>query len=175
MFFDNAQSLLQVVLTTSILYGALVVLLRVTGKRTTSKMNSFDWIVTVAVGSMVATAALSPSVSIVEGVAGIGLLVFFQFLASTLAIRFEPLRQALIASPTLVFFRGQYLQQPMNHQRVTTEDILSAMRSQGITDPDQVYAVVLESNADLSVLANGPDRQADTSAVLKNVEGIPRD
>ncbi len=176
MIIDDGESLLQVVLTTVVIYVLLVALLRVTGKRTTSKMNSFDWIVTVAVGSMVATASLSPQVSIIEGLMGIGLLVFLQFLMSKLSVNLPLFRDAVVATPTLVFFRGQFLDKPMARQRVTREDILSAMRSQGFVDLSEVLAVVLESNADLSVVPVGDGLDEDeTAGTLENVEGWPRD
>lgn len=176
MVFVDAESLTQVVVSTVVIYALLVVLLRVTGKRTTSKMNSFDWIVTLAVGSMVASTALSPDVSIVEGLVGIGLLVTLQLVMSKLTVVFPFIQDVVVATPTLVFFRGQFIDKAMLRQRVTREDILSAMRSQGFVDSGEVLAVVLESNADLSVVPAGSkgldeDQRAD---ILENIEGWPR-
>lgn len=174
MIFDDANSLLQVAVTTVTIYVVVVILLRVTGKRTTSKMNSFDWIVTVAAGAMVASTALSPDIPLLNGLMGIILLVFLQFLMSKLSVNNLPFRKAVVATPTLVFFRGQFLEELMAHQRVTREDILSALRSRGFADLDKIAAVVLESNADLSVISvDGDLDDPEHSRVLSNVEGWP--
>ena len=68
MFFDSWAGLLRVLVVGTLAYAALVLLLRVTGKRTLSKMNAFDLIVTVALGSTLATVLLSKDVALAEGV-----------------------------------------------------------------------------------------------------------
>ena len=68
-------------------YIALVVLLRVSGKRTLSKMNAFDLVVTVALGSTLATVLLSKNVALLEGVLAFALLIFLQFVITWLSVR----------------------------------------------------------------------------------------
>ena len=67
MFFDDWNGLLRTLVVGILAYIAIVVLLRVTGKRTLSKMNAFDFIVTVALGSTLATVLLSQDVALAEG------------------------------------------------------------------------------------------------------------
>ena len=85
-------------------YMALVFLLRVSGKRTLSKMNAFDFVVTVALGSTLATILLSKNVSLVQGVAALALLIALQFVNTFLAVRYDGYQKLLKAQPTLVFF-----------------------------------------------------------------------
>lgn len=66
MFFANAQGILCVVVIGALAYVALVLALRVTGKRTLSKLNAFDLIVTVALRSTLATVLLSKDVPLAE-------------------------------------------------------------------------------------------------------------
>lgn len=67
MFFDGWTGLLRVLVVGTLAYAALVLLLRVSGKRTLSKMNAFDLVVTVALGSTLATVLLSRDVALAEG------------------------------------------------------------------------------------------------------------
>ena len=62
MFFESGSALLRTLIVGSLAYMALVFLLRVSGKRTLSKWNAFDLVVTVAFGSTLATALLSMGV-----------------------------------------------------------------------------------------------------------------
>lgn len=84
MVFDSWFGLLRVLVVGTIAYAALVLLLRVSGKRTLAKLNAFDLIVTVALGSTLATVLLSKSVALVEGLAAFALLAGLQYLVVAL-------------------------------------------------------------------------------------------
>lgn len=75
MFFNDEFSLLRVVIVGTLAYLSLVLLLRVSGKRTLSKMNAFDLVVTVAIGSTLATVLLSKDVALADGVVAFTLLI----------------------------------------------------------------------------------------------------
>jgi uncharacterized membrane protein YcaP (DUF421 family) len=68
MFFNGWQSLLRTLVVGVLAYVALMVILRLSGNRTLSKMNAFDFIVTIALGSTLATVLLSSDVALAEGV-----------------------------------------------------------------------------------------------------------
>lgn len=59
MFFENWSQILKILLTGAFAYIAIIIVLRLSGKRTLSQMNAFDFIITVALGSTLATAMLS--------------------------------------------------------------------------------------------------------------------
>lgn len=68
-------------------YVALVAWLRLTGKRTVSKWNAFDLIVTIALGSTLATALLTEDVALLESVVAMGLLIMLQYTITHVAVR----------------------------------------------------------------------------------------
>ena len=73
MFYDGWMGLVRVVVAGTCAYAALVLLLRISGKRTLAKLNAFDFVVTVALGSTLATVVLSSSVALAEGVVALAL------------------------------------------------------------------------------------------------------
>ena len=148
-------------------YLLLIVFVRLSGKRSTSKMNNFDWIVTVAVGSVFASTVLLDDVSLLGGAFAMALLVALQFLLTLATSRSEAVRRAVLAPPALLFFRGEFLTQAMRRERVSHQEIVAAIRESGHADCDGC-AVVLESNADLSVLS--VDRAADQVPALSFVD-----
>jgi len=79
VFFDSWQRLFRIVIVGLAAFAILIVMLRISGKRTLSKMNAFDLVVTVALGSTFATVLLSPSVPLVEGILALALLIFVQY------------------------------------------------------------------------------------------------
>jgi hypothetical protein len=97
MWFDAWRELVRVLLVGAVAYVFLVVLLRVSGKRTLAKLNAFDLVVTVALGSTLATILLSADVSWSEGVLALVLLVALQFVVAWTTSRWPAARSALTA------------------------------------------------------------------------------
>lgn len=166
MFFDNWMGVARTVLVGTLAYISLLLLVRVSGKRTLSKMNAFDLIVTVALGSTLATILLSKDTPLVEGVLALGLLIFLQFSITWLSVRSKTVSHLVKAEPRLLFHKGEFLQESMKQERVDEGELLQAIRSQGIGRLDQVEAVVLETDGTFSIVERV---ESGTPTVLSNV------
>ena len=153
-------------------YAALVAILRISGKRTLSKLNAFDLVVTVALGSTLASVATSETTSLTTGVVVFALLIGLQYLIATLSVRLPGVQKAVKARPTLLVRDGEVLEAALADQRVTRTELLQALRQSGKVSLRQAAAVVLETDGTLSVLGHSPDEQ-DGSA-LADVDGWPR-
>jgi uncharacterized membrane protein YcaP (DUF421 family) len=112
MLFDSWTGLGRVVLVGTLAYLALVLLLRISGKRTLTKLNAFDLVVTVALGSTLATVLLSKTVALAEGALALGLLVFLQYAIAWLSVRSPGFQSVIKAEPTLLLCRGRFLPPP---------------------------------------------------------------
>lgn len=143
-------------------YAYLVFILRVTGKRTLSKLNAFDFVITVALGSTVATIILSRDVSLAEGAAALALLVLAQFLLTWVSVRSKLVRGLIRARPALLLFEGRFLEEQMRSSRTSEGDVYQALREQGVGRMSEVGAVVLETNGSLSVIKRNDESRYDT-------------
>lgn len=152
MLYDNVAGLGRVVLVGAGAYIALVLLLRVTGKRTLSKMNAFDLVVTVALGSILATVLLSKDVALAEGVLAFILLALLQYGVTWLSVRSKRFRAWIKADPQILLRDGVFLAGPMRDERVTRDEIMAAIRQAGQDDPVQVGLVTLETDGSMSVV-----------------------
>ena len=133
-------------------YVALIFLPRVSGKRTLSSMNAFDMIVTVALGSTLATVFLSSSVPLARGVMAFAVLILLQFTITWLSVHSPVVRRLVKAEPTLLLRRGEFLSGAMKQERVTEEEVRAALRAQGAADMESVEAVILETDSSFSVV-----------------------
>ncbi len=170
MFFHGWYDLIRLLIVGVGAYVGLVGLLRVTGKRTLAKMNAFDLVVTVALGSTLATVLLSSEVSLVEGLFAFALLCGLQYVVAKASIRSKSFQRLIKADPTLLFFRGHFAAAPMRAERVTEEEILSAVRAQGIADLGSVDAVVLETDGSFSVIAGGSSQAVNTLRYVRGAD-----
>ena len=166
MFFDSWMGLVRTAVVGICAYGALLLLVRISGKRTLSKMNTFDLIVTVALGSTLATILLSKDIALAEGVLALALLILLQFTITWLSVRSETISSLVKAEPRLLFHKGEFLRGAMKTERVNESALLQAMRSQGISHLEQVEAVVLETDGSFSIVERTEDGRA---TVLSNV------
>ncbi len=163
MLFDNWFGLLRVLIVGSLAYLTLVLLLRTSGKRTLAKMNAFDFVVTVALGSTLATVLLSNSVALAEGILAFCLLTGMQYLITWLSVRSPTVRRLVKSEPGLLFHNGDFLFDTMKRERVTEDEVLAAMRQQGKGSLGKVGAVVLETDGTFSIIA-APEGPASTAA-----------
>ncbi|MEH6717392.1 MAG: YetF domain-containing protein [Aurantimonas endophytica] len=168
MFFDSWYDLWRIIVVGILAYAGLVFLLRVTGKRTLSKMNAFDLVVTVALGSTLATVLLSSDVSLAEGLLAFVLLCGLQYAVATASVHSERFQSIIKAKPSLLFHNGRFIGPMLREERVTEEEILAAVRSQGHVDLDKVLAVVLETDGSFSVLTGA---SPSGSSALRTVDG----
>ncbi len=168
MFFDNWAALWRTVIVGALAYLALVTLLRISGKRTLSKMNAFDLVVTVALGSTLATILLSKEVSLAEGVVAFIVLILLQYSVAWLSVRSSSVRHLVKSEPSLLFYRGEYLDHKLRTERVTRDEIRAAIRSQGFGKLTEVEGVVLETDGSFSVITKS------TSGATSVFEGVSK-
>lgn len=167
-FFNDWESIRRTVVVGTLAYAALVLLLRASGKRTLSKMNAFDLVVTVALGSTLATILLNADVSLAQGVAAFVTLVILQYMIAWAAVRSRRVRSLVKSEPRLLFFRGEFLHDALRSERVTEDEVRAAMRGEGVAREAGVEAVVLETDGSLSVLHAADGGAPDT---LRGVTG----
>jgi uncharacterized membrane protein YcaP (DUF421 family) len=156
MWFDSWHDLARIVVVGPVAYIGLVVVLRASGARTLAKLNAFDLVVTVALGSTLATVLLTASVSVAEGVLGLVVLVLMQFAVSWSSRRWRPVERLVKSEPVLVYHRG-FQSGAMRRARVTRDEVRQAARAAGHGSLDGVVAVVLETDGTFSVLTSVPD------------------
>lgn len=160
MLFDGFDDLGRIVLAGAINYAALVLLLRISGKRTLSKMNAFDFVVTVAFGSLLASSMLDDAVSVADAACAFGLLCALQYAVARTSRRFETAERLAKAEPALLLRDGRLIEDAMRRERVTEEEVFAALRAHGIGRLSRVAAVVMETEGSLSVIPAGDDGPA---------------
>ncbi len=154
MFFHTWSDLGRVIVVGFCAYAGLVVILRISGKRTLSKMNAFDFVVTVALGSILATTLLSKDVPLANALVALAWLIGLQWLVAWLAVRSPAWCKLIKSEPRLLALRGELNEPALKRERITAEGIYAALRSAGHGSLEDVEAVVLETDGSLSVIGS---------------------
>lgn len=169
--FDGWEKLGRSLILAVLAYAALVILLRVSGKRTLSKMNVFDFVFVVALGSTLATTILSPDVSLADGIAAFVALISLQILLSWLCTVSHTVDHFLNGEPTLLLHRGEILVDTAKRARVTREEIISAVRTAQLGSLDEIDSIVLETDGNFSIVWQKTDGR---NSAMIDAEGHPR-
>lgn len=168
MFFNGWTVVARTIIVGASAYVAMVVLLRIAGKRTLSKMNAFDLIITVALGSSLSSVLLNDSIALTEGTVAFAVLITMQFVVTWASVRAPWVRRVVTGEPHLLVHRGALLDGALRQMRVLEDEVRAAVRAQGHARLDDVEAVVLETDGSFSVVGR-PDGPGATS-----LEGVRR-
>lgn len=168
-FFDNGTALLRTLVIGVLAYAAMILMLRISGRRTLSKMNAFDLVVTVSLGSTLATVLLSKDVTLAQGCLAFALLIGMQYAVTWTSVRVSWVRRAVTGEPLMLVYQGAMLSEALLRSRVTEDEIHAAVRAQGLATLKEVEAIVLETDGSFSVVKRG---NADTST--SSLHGVKR-
>lgn len=168
-FQFKEMDLLAIVLTAIGIYVAVILFTRIAGKRSFSKMSSFDFAMTVAVGSMIATTVLSKSVSLWDGVIGMGAVYVLQITVALLR-RYKPVQKVVDNVPLLLMDGTEILHDNLKKARVSESDLRSKLREANVIRLKEVRAVIFEATGDISVMHTEDDNEELEKWLMEDVK-----
>jgi uncharacterized membrane protein YcaP (DUF421 family) len=155
-FFFDGWYLVGRTATLSVMgFAALFTMLRVSGKRTLSELNVFDFVFVVCIGSVFAATIIEKDVTLLEGLVSLGILISIQVGLAKLAVYSKTAEKIINGEPTRVFTNGKYMYDAMRRERITEEEIRAAIRQQGVASVEEVDAVMIENDGSLTVAWQG--------------------
>jgi uncharacterized membrane protein YcaP (DUF421 family) len=161
MLFQGWGGIIRTIVVGTLAYAILVASLRCSGKRTLAKLNAFDLVVTVALGSTLATILLSESVALAEGATAFLTLIGLQWIVAFASVRSRRVARIVRSEPQLLMRDGEVCAEALRRERVTREELMTVIRSSPTSDPAEVAAVILESDGSFSVIPSPERGEAD--------------
>lgn len=152
LLLDDAAGLLRTLIVGPLAYAFLVAALRVSGKRTLAKLNAFDLVVTVALGSTLASVLTSENAAFAEAAVAFLTLIGLQWIVATASVRWRGFARAVRSDPTLLMRSGEICEDALRRERITRAELMTVIRTSDTNDPRNVAAVILESDGSFSVI-----------------------
>ena len=145
-----------VIVSTAAIYASTLVAVRLAGRRTVAELSAFDVVITVAIGSLVASTATSSDPSYAAGLTALLTLLVLQVGIAALRQRSTALRRLLDFKPETVYdgTRVHLPSGPLTSQ-MTPDELHSKLRERGVFDLDEVTLVVVEPSGKVSVKPRG--------------------
>ncbi len=171
--FSSANELLPILVSAVLIYSMVILYTRIFGLRSFSKMSSFDFAMTVAVGTMLASAIVNKSPSVVQSGVALLSLYLLQLIVSLLRQKLGWFSQVVDNQPLLIMDGSTILHENLKKAQLTESDLRAKLREANVLNYNQVKAVVFETTGDVSVLHSGEDTELDPD-ILQGVQGVSR-
>ena len=136
--WNGWEALIRILVVGTLCYIALVVILKVSRKRTLASLTAFDFVITVAIGAVYGRLLTAKDVSISEAVTAFLLLAFLQFLFSWLQLRIGIFRRMFTSSPVLLYYRGEFMNKAMKKEKIQREELIGEARKKGYGNFDEI-------------------------------------
>jgi uncharacterized membrane protein YcaP (DUF421 family) len=141
-----------IVARTAIVYVALLLGLRLAGKRELGQMTPFDLVVILLVANAVQNAMVGPDTSVTGGLIAAGVLIVGNYGVAEARERLPWLRRAVEGTPTLLINNGKFVAQHLRREGIDEDDVLMAIREHGVSDVGDVRMAVLETDGSISIV-----------------------
>lgn len=152
MFAITGSGLLQIIVRTSIIYGLILVGVRLCGKREVGQMTPFDLVLLLLLSNSVQNAMTGPDTSLVGGVAAAITLFLLNTMVADLAGFNRRFRKLVQGSPSMLIHNGEVIEAHMAKEHVSMDELERALREHGIASPHDVSIGVLEVDGSMSFL-----------------------
>ncbi|UNU72512.1 DUF421 domain-containing protein [Moraxella nasovis] len=150
----DINQLIGILLSLIGIYIGVIIYTRLLGLRSFTKLSGYDFAMTVAIGSILASTALSAEPSLLQGLFTMGALFGLQRILSWIRIHLKPVKRMVDNQPMILMAHGQYLWDNIHACNLSKSDIQGILRQNNIKSSSQVFAVIMETSGDVSVLKN---------------------
>ena len=141
-----------VITRTFIVYFALLLTMRLMGKRQLGEMELSEFVVAALIADLAAHPLQDMGIPLLNGLVPIAVLFCCEVLIAGLSLRSIRLRELLFGKPSLLIVKGEIDQAQMRRNRFTLDELMQELRSQGVTDIRTIEYAVLETDGKLSLL-----------------------
>ena len=168
LYFKDWESLQRVALAALTSFIILFIFIRIAGKRTMSKFNAFDFVVTVTLGSTLSWMIIA-QISIAEGALASAIIIALQYVLAKTVKASKSIEKIVNSSPIVVFYDGKYIPKAMEDEYLTYSEVRYAIRKEGYGNIEEIKAVIMEPNGDMTVI---PKQSGSTYSAMEDVDVI---
>ena len=150
--FHIDAGLLVIILRTAIVYLAIMIGLRLTGKRQLGQLNLFDFVLILTISNAVQNAMVGSDSSVTGGLMAAATLFLLNGVFSYFRQRSRRFRKALEGTPTLLVVHGKEIPEHMQKEGIDHDELVAALREHGVDRVSDARIVVLELDGTISVV-----------------------
>lgn len=167
--------ILEKIVRTIFVYAAIVILLRVMGKRNLAQVNTFDLVVIFLLSNVVQNAIIGPDNSLSGGLLGAAVLIIVNNIVVRLTARHEGLARWLDGQPTELVHDGIFDEKTVQSLGLRKADVMASLRHQGVSDLSDVHSATLDPNGAITVSleeSSQPATKEDVREIMRRLDEL---
>ena len=173
--FVPGTSLLEKIIRPILVYGCLVLLLRIGGRRELAQMNAFDLTVLLMLSNSVQNAIIGEDNSLLGGIIGGATLIGVNLAVNRYLYHHPNLDRAIEGDTVQLVKNGRVLRKNLERKLITEAEVLAAVHRQGVPSINECESVLLEVGGTISVIPRDPSAsQQHAREILSRLERIER-
>lgn len=151
---------LSIIIRTVIVYLAVVIAIRIFGKREISQLSVIDLVFILLISNAVQNAMVGPNTTLIGGLVAAGALFVVNRILGVVMFRSKKATQFLQGNPVLLIYHGRVYAKHLERAEISREELEAVVREHGVESLNQVDLAMLEADGNISVLSNGFQRQS---------------
>lgn len=152
-----------------IFYAALTIIMRIMGKRQIGEIQLSEFVAAVMLSELAALPITERDIPLFHGLVSLVTIGSLEVITAFVCRKVPRFRKTLYGEPIVLMAKGKVIDKSLDKARVTLDEVLSVVRTQGYKTLDDVYYVILEQTGKISVLpkaASAPLTPKDTGAAV---------
>jgi uncharacterized membrane protein YcaP (DUF421 family) len=145
-------SVLEKIVRAAAVYFFLLLGLRLTGKRQMGQLSSFDLVVLLIISNVLQNAMIGNDNSVLGGFIGAATILLLNYGLTRLAFSRKAVARLVEGSPTLLIHNGKVLVQNLRRELLTHDDLMAALRRQGILTVEEVHVALMEETGAITAV-----------------------
>ncbi len=154
-----------ILVRTVIIYFLLTFSLRIMGKRQLGELDIMELVSTLLISELASIPIDDPDIPLLNAIIPILLILSAEVILSTLKNKSEKMKEAIEGKPIYIIYKGRLLQDALRDNRISVNELLSEIRTQGIADIGEVSYAILEQNGSLSLIKKSDEELAHTIVI----------
>ena len=148
----TGSTILDIILRTTVIYAAVLIGMRLAGKRQVGQMTPFDLVLLLLIANAVQNAMTGPDTSLFGGLAAAATLLILNAVISRLAFWKKGVRNVVEGNPTLLIHAGKIIRTHLDRERIGEAELHQALREHGVATVEEVQTAILEIDGSISVI-----------------------
>ncbi len=141
-----------ILIRTVIIYVLLMFSLRIMGKRQLSELDATELVSTLLISEIAAIPIDDPDIPLMNAIIPTLFIISIEIIISTLKNKSEKLKNTIEGVPSYIIYKGRLLQKALLENRISVNELLAELRSQGIGNISEVEYGIIEQGGQLSII-----------------------
>ena len=154
------------IIRTLILYGLVVLSMRIMGKRQIGELQPSELVVAIMISDLAAVPMQTIDIPLLSGIVPVLTLLVAEVTMSFVSLKSKRARKYITGEPSIIIYKGHINEKELERARFTLNDLMEELRLSGYPDVSKIDMALLETNGEISIVEKSEDGMSEFPYIL---------